>query len=51
MVITAESSLRVERWCLKQFGLLQVGVKGVDIESAPVAYLTTAAVGDDERVV
>jgi len=31
------NGLRVERWCLKQFGLLQVGVEGFDIESAPVA--------------
>ena len=41
LVITAESGLGVERWCPKQFGLLQVGVEGVDVESAPVAYLTT----------
>jgi len=39
LIITAESGLGVERWCLKRLGWLQVGVEGV--ESAPVAYLTT----------
>ena len=41
LVITPESGLEVERWCLKQFGLLQVGVEGVDVESASVKLIRT----------
>jgi len=36
LVITAESGIGVERWCLKQFRLLQVGVD-VSVEILPTA--------------